>query len=88
VGDRYNYQLLRPESLANGIEGIWQTPPPNRWKVDFMIEKTLADKHWRLSFWGRNVFADQYVEGYSQYLGIGYPHAVHRTFAGGLSYNY
>jgi len=33
-------------------------PSDSRWKVDFSIEKTLADKHWRLNFWGRNIFAD------------------------------
>jgi hypothetical protein len=46
LGDRYNYQLQMPEMIASGITGIWQTPPIARWKVDFMIEKTFADKDW------------------------------------------
>jgi outer membrane receptor protein involved in Fe transport len=87
-GDKYNYQLLTPASEALGIPGIWQTPPANRWKVDFSVEKTLAAKHWRLNFWGRNVFANPYVEAFTQFAGIGYPHSIHRTFGGGLSYQY
>lgn len=67
--------------------GVRRARKEARLKFDFGIEKRFLDSRLRLWVWGRNVFADHTIEAYSKFLSV-YPHTVHRTFGGGLSYRF
>jgi iron complex outermembrane recepter protein len=88
-GDPFNYILqVAASNSASGITGINADPAANLWKVGFSIEKSIGASKWQLIFWGRNVSNSPYVEGFSQWGGVQYPHTVNRSFGGGLSYRY
>lgn len=82
-GDGYDYVL----QAADAENGVHADEPDDLIKVDFNIEKRWNNS---ISFniWGRNIFADDYVEFYSQYVASGYPHTVHRTFGCSVGYQF
>ncbi len=74
-GDKFNYLTQLPDTL-----GINANPPANKLKLDCSIEKELLKDQLSLLIWGRNILSDPYVEYFSQYVGVGYPHTIGRTF--------
>lgn len=87
-GPAYNYVLQSPESEDLGIIGVKTDSPKGHLELDFLVEKTLFNNRIALKIWGKNILADPYVEDFSEYVGAGYPHTVHRTFGGGISFRY
>jgi hypothetical protein len=85
MSDPFDYVNQTAEVIPG--TGIQRARKEARLKLDFGIEKRFFNNKLRLWVWGRNVFTDHTIEAYSKFLSV-YPHTVHRTFGGGLSYRF
>lgn len=56
-------------------------------KLDCMLEKTFYFNKLSIYLWGKNLLYNGYVESYEPTT-IPYPHIVHRTFGGGITYKF
>jgi hypothetical protein len=77
----FNYITQRPNQDGQKM------PEENFFKVNLSVEKRFMDSKLSVMLWGRNIFADPYIEFYSPYVSGCYPHTVHRTFGLSVSYS-
>jgi iron complex outermembrane recepter protein len=88
-GEAFNYFLQLPSSQTPQPEqSIIADPARIQFQLDLSFRKLFLNDQLSLSIWGRNLLADPFVEVFNQYGWISYPHQIHRTFGGDLSYNY
>lgn len=60
----------------------------SRLKLDIILEKGFFNEKMSVRAWIRNLLAGQgYVESFDPFL-TAYPHIVHRTFGGSVSYHF
>ncbi len=82
-GQRYDYV-----NQVQDDNGVYMKGPGPLLKVDFNIEKRFSGGCLSVNLWGRNVLNRPYVEYYSAYFALGYPHTVHPVFGMGVSYRF
>lgn len=88
-GEAFNYATQVPASESlNPAQAIVADPPGMEYQLDISVQKQLLKNRLSVSIWGRNLLADPFVEIYNQYAWVSFPHQVHRTFGGGLIYQY
>ncbi|MDB5105311.1 MAG: TonB-dependent receptor, plug [Fibrobacteres bacterium] len=88
-GEAFNYyeQLPMSQTRLHG-QSIVADPPSVQFQLDFSLQKHLFRDRLSLLVWGRNVLADPFVENFNQYGWVSFPHQTHRTFGGGLVYQF
>jgi iron complex outermembrane receptor protein len=88
-GEAFNYYEQEPASATLfPDQGITVDPPRTQLQLDFSLQKEIWRDRLSATLWGRNILADPFVEIYNQYGWESYPHQVHRTFGGGLVYQF
>jgi iron complex outermembrane receptor protein len=90
-GEAFNYFFQQPQSQTDAVfhsQAIVADPPATQFQLDFSIQKHLFRDRLSLLLWGRNVLAEPFVENYNQFGWVSFPHQTHRTFGGGLVYQF
>jgi hypothetical protein len=88
-GEAFNYYLQKPMSQTQiRSQSIIADPSSMQFQLDFSLHKSLFRDRLSISIWGRNVIADTFVENFNQFGWASFPHQTHRTFGGGLAYQY
>jgi outer membrane receptor protein involved in Fe transport len=88
-GEAFNYYEQLPMSQTRiHAQSLVADAPRVQFQLDFSIQKRLFGDRVTLTAWGRNVLAEPFVENYNQFGWISFPHQTHRTFGGGLVYQF
>ena len=88
-GEAFNYYQQVPQSQTlNHDQSIVVDPASMQFQLDFSVQKRLFRDRLSLTVWGRNVLADPFVENYNQFGWVSFPHQTHRTFGGGMAYQF
>ncbi len=83
-GTPYNYYTLK----SDPINGILADKPSPQLRLDLRLEKRFYHDRASVNVWGRNLTAKHFVENYLEYVPGVYPHIVHPTYGGGVSYEF
>jgi len=84
-GEGFDYVT---QTTPNTNDGLVLDPPDSEFGLDLLVEKVLLDGSLRLSAWGKDLTVDERSQGHHRYYEVGYPHTIHRTFGGGVHYEF
>jgi hypothetical protein len=80
----YDFVNQKHVVISDDVGGVMHEPGV---QLDFMVEKMFLDERLSFFFWGNDILADHEIESYYWYVQT-YPHTIHRTFGGGISYQF